>query len=154
MTPARGSPEAVKQLLEECGWKLSKTYSVYQHGPLTIQEVSTRSQPRLVAHYARALADGLEGMESAKSDAHALSAMRDSILVEFDGRYDRHGRWSRSFGPFGNIVGITEQTPLGVLYIRHRSTMESLRHKDKARAIEQAEAKLAELQRETRKDAG
>ncbi len=143
----RRSPAAVKEFLERTGWVLNRTYAVYEQGPLSIQEVMTRSQPQEVEHYARALAVGLGELRKARGVKDGVLSMRESVLDEFEGTYKHDGCWSRTFGPWGCTVKILEQVPGGVLYIRYgtRRTSRSLKHKDKARAITTAQERVEEL---------
>jgi len=156
----RRSPEAVKEFLEANGWILNRTYALYEQGPLSIQEVSCRSQPADVESYARALAVGLGEVREARAAEDGVFAMRDEMLREFGGNYNHHGHWSRAIGPFGCTVKVLEQTTGGVLYIRYYDkerervgdgtgrVTRSLRHKDKASAIVTAQEKVEELQGE------
>ncbi len=156
----RRSPEAVKEFLVANGWKLNRMYAVYEHGPLSVQEVLTRSQPREVERVARALAIGLGELREADLASDGVLSMRQSVLLEFHGNYNRDGCWSRTVGPFGCTAKVLEQTSGGVLYIRYYDkakemrgegsgrTSRSLKHKDKARAIETAQQKVEELRSE------
>ena len=129
---------------------------MYHHGPLSILEVDTRSKPLEVIKYATALASGFGKVREVEAAAAELTLEQNGELEEYGGEIDAHGRWSRKLGPWGCTVKIYENRPGGMLYLHYYNLAEtksgqvrrSLKHRDKAKAIENARAKVEEFQAE------